>query len=328
MSKTGRVVGYLVAAAVLVTATVLITMYLRPTPTAVPVPVASPGTSPASTGTVAAVSSTAMAPTGTAALTGTAAVTGTTTVLMGPASTGSAGFAEADDGTALAASGHLFQAQVRLSEALRAGIDGPKGKAVRLSLIDLGNRLQLSNQCLPEDPYSKSYTIVSGDSLAALSKKFLVPAELLMRVNGFSTSSIKAGQAMKVLQGPIHLEISKSRFELTVWIDKVCVRVYPVGIGAANKTPEGAFVVQNKVKNPKYEPQHKPVSAFKESGAPDNPLGTRWIDIGNHYGVHGTIDPTSIGRDASEGCIRMNNKDVEEVYDMVILGATKVTIKP
>ena len=60
---------------------------------------------------------------------------------------------------------------------------------------------------------------------------------------------------------------------------------------------------------------------------PITPWAYAWIDIGNHYGLHGTIDPTSIGHAASEGCIRLNNKDVEELFDLVVPGSTKVTIK-
>jgi len=238
------------------------------------------------------------------------------------------GEAAAVDGLALADSGRLVQAQLRLSEALRAGVSGPRGKVVRDTLGSLADRIQLSNQVLKDDPYSKSYPVVSGDTLIVIGQRFLVPHELIMRLNRLSAPSIAAGQSIKVIQGPIYIQISKGRYELQAWLDKVCIRVYPVGIGKTDSTPEGTFIVKSKLRNPPYQPQHKPKSAFRDSGAPDNPLGTRWIDIGNHYGIHGTIDPTSIGRDASEGCIRMNNKDVEELFDLVVPGATKVTIIP
>jgi lipoprotein-anchoring transpeptidase ErfK/SrfK len=44
------------------------------------------------------------------------------------------------------------------------------------------------------------------------------------------------------------------------------------------------------------------------------------------YGIHGTIEPKSIGTQASEGCVRMLNKEVEELYSLVPVG-TKVTIQ-
>ena len=53
---------------------------------------------------------------------------------------------------------------------------------------------------------------------------------------------------------------------------------------------------------------------------PANPLGERWIDIGDSYGIHGTHEPDSIGQDKSRGCVRMLNEDVAEVYDFLIVG--------
>jgi len=246
-----------------------------------------------------------------------------------PAAPAGPGEAAADDGLALADSGRIFQAQTRLSEALRAGIEGPKGKAVRERLAALADRIQLSGQVVPEAPYSKTYQVVKGDAVARIAQRFLIPAELVVKLNQLASANvIREGQTLKVIQGPVNIEIYKGRHELQAWLDQVCLRTYPIAIGADNKTPDGTFVVKNKMKNPPYQPQHKSPSEFKAAGAPDNPLGTRWIDIGNHYGIHGTIDPTSIGREVSEGCIRLNNKDVEELYDMVVAGGSKVTIKP
>jgi len=238
------------------------------------------------------------------------------------------GEAHADEGLAMVRD-RPVQAQKRLSEAVRAGIDGPKGREVRQVLGALADKIQLSPRIVVDDPYSKSYTVAAGDALERIGQRHLVPYELVMRLNGMTTPAIAAGQQIKVIQGPINIEISKSRKELQAWLGDACIRVYPVGIGADDKTPDGTFVVtKNKLRNPPYQPQHKPKSEFKASGAPDNPLGTRWIDIGNHYGIHGTIDPASIGRDVSEGCIRMHNKDVEELFDMVVPNGSKVTIRP
>jgi len=149
-----------------------------------------------------------------------------------------------------------------------------------------------------------------------------------MRLNRKRSTAITAGETLKVLQGPIHVEILKGRYELQAWLGDVCLRAWPVGIGADNTTPEGTFLVKSKLRDPPYQPQHKPVSEHRASGAPDNPLGSRWIDIGDHYGIHGTIDPASIGRSISEGCIRMHGEDVEELYDLLLMGASTVIIRP
>ena len=240
---------------------------------------------------------------------------------------GGAGDRAADEGLAMRGD-QPVAAQKRLSEAVRAGVVGLKAAEVREALRSLADKLQLSSNRHRDDTYSRAYEVVSGDTLTGIGERHCVPYELVMKLNRLSTTSIMAGQTLKVLQGPIHIEILKGRKELRAWLGDTCLRVCPVGLGTDDSTPEGTFVVKNKVRNPPYQPQHKSRSEFRDAGAPDNPLGTRWIDIGNHYGIHGTIDPESVGHNVSEGCIRMHNKDVEELYDMVVIGASKVTIRP
>jgi LysM repeat protein len=308
MTTTGRVMVVVVAAATLVTLTVIAMNYLRP-PEQLPL-IPPPADIPTPAGP-APVAGNAGTPAG-----------GSLLAAAGP------GEAIADDGLALAASGRMAQAQVRLSEALRAGVDGPKGKAVREALVSLADRTQLSSARLPEDTYSKAYQVAKGDSVTRIGQRFLIPKELVMKLNGLASPGLAAGQSLKVIQGPVNVEVFKGRHELQAWLGDICIRVYKVGIGKSNSTPEGTFVVKNKMVSPPYQPQHKPKSEHRDGGAPDNPLGTRWIDIGNHYGIHGTIDPATIGGDVSEGCIRMHNKEVEELYDLLVVGGTKVTIKP
>jgi lipoprotein-anchoring transpeptidase ErfK/SrfK len=49
-------------------------------------------------------------------------------------------------------------------------------------------------------------------------------------------------------------------------------------------------------------------------------LGTRRLDLGDGYGIHGTDEPSSVGRSVSHGCVRMLNQDVETLYPMVAVG--------
>jgi LysM repeat protein len=321
----GRVLVTVVAAAVLVAGTAIVVRYMYPGDGALAgkAPAGAPTATPAGqaqTGAVAVASATNPKAAGVGA--------GAAGAPVAPPAPAGPGEAAADDGMALVNSGRLFQAEVRLSEALRAGVDGAKGKAVREALNLLADRTQLSGQRLPDDPYSKTYQVARGDSVTTIGGRFLIPLELVMKLNRMGSPDIAAGQSLKVIQGPVTVEVFKKRFEIQAWLGDVCLRVYPVAIGKNDATPEGTFTVKIKLRNPPYQPQHKAKSEFRDGGAPDNPLGARWIDIGNHYGIHGTIDPTSIGKEASEGCIRMNNKDVEELFDMVVPGATKVMIRP
>lgn len=49
-------------------------------------------------------------------------------------------------------------------------------------------------------------------------------------------------------------------------------------------------------------------------------LGTRRLELGDGYGIHGTDHPESIGKAASHGCVRLRNEDIEKLYDMVPVG--------
>ena len=65
-------------------------------------------------------------------------------------------------------------------------------------------------------------------------------------------------------------------------------------------------------------------------GDPRNELGTRWIGFeptNGSYGIHGTIAPESIGKAVGNGCVRMLNEDVEELYDLVV-AETPVEVIP
>jgi lipoprotein-anchoring transpeptidase ErfK/SrfK len=63
------------------------------------------------------------------------------------------------------------------------------------------------------------------------------------------------------------------------------------------------------------------------AGGPGNPLGARAIYIGGtDYRIHGTNDPTTIGKQASSGCIRLFNDDVIDLYNRVTLGAKVIVL--
>lgn len=93
---------------------------------------------------------------------------------------------------------------------------------------------------------------------------------------------------------------------------------YPVGIGKiATRTPTGQYVIINKVPYP-----------YSWRGGPLSPYGTLWMGLSRPgYGIHGTNRPSSIGQMVSRGCIRMYNRDVEDLGRRVNIG-TPVTIRP
>lgn len=96
-------------------------------------------------------------------------------------------------------------------------------------------------------------------------------------------------------------------------------RLYPVALGKpSTPTPTGYYKILTKVVNPTWtDPSNQGVVIPAGSS---NPLGLRWMQIQGNYGIHGTNNPSSIGHYASNGCIRMNEQDVEALFDLVEVG--------
>ena len=95
---------------------------------------------------------------------------------------------------------------------------------------------------------------------------------------------------------------------------------------------KGAHKVSSKAKWPSWRPpsemrQRRPDLPEFMAGGPENPLGARAIYLGSSiYRIHGTNEPSSIGKSASSGCIRMHNADVLELYANIKLGALVVVM--
>ena len=85
----------------------------------------------------------------------------------------------------------------------------------------------------------------------------------------------------------------------------------------------GEFKITSRIENP---PWYRPDGKTIPYGDPENILGTHWLGLNvPGYGIHGTWEPDSIGRQSSAGCIRLLNDDVAELYVMLPVD-TPVTI--
>ena len=95
------------------------------------------------------------------------------------------------------------------------------------------------------------------------------------------------------------------------------VRIFETAVGAPKSpSPTGIYQIVNSIADPTWYTRGKIVPPGK-----CNPLGTRWLGLSRKgYGIHGTNRPDSIGRNASHGCIRMRNREVEELFTMVAVG--------
>jgi L,D-transpeptidase ErfK/SrfK len=95
------------------------------------------------------------------------------------------------------------------------------------------------------------------------------------------------------------------------------VKVFPTAVGKpSTPSPTGSYKIVQRIPDPTWYYQGKVVGPGKA-----NPLGTRWLGLSvSGYGIHGTNSPASIGHNVSHGCIRMNNRDVEQLFEMMSIG--------
>lgn len=106
--------------------------------------------------------------------------------------------------------------------------------------------------------------------------------------------------------------------KLALMEDGRVVKIYSTAVGApSSPTPSGTFTILQRISNPTwYGPDRKVVGPGK-----NNPVGTRWMGLSRKgYGIHGTNNPRSIGHNASHGCVRMRNRDVEDLFARVAVG--------
>lgn len=192
---------------------------------------------------------------------------------------------------------------------------------------ELLQRLEQTSRAIffePRPHLIEPYVVQPNDQLRVIANKYQLTWEYLAKLNRTEPKRIQLGQKLKVLKGPFAAVVDLSDYALTIHLQGYYVRRYQVGVGKDGASPIGKFAVLNKVDNPQYTgPDGKVVSADD----PSNPLGERWIDLGDSYGIHGTVEPDSIGKAASRGCIRMRDKDIIEVYDFLVKGSEVVIRK-
>jgi lipoprotein-anchoring transpeptidase ErfK/SrfK len=95
------------------------------------------------------------------------------------------------------------------------------------------------------------------------------------------------------------------------------VKIFSTAVGAEKTpSPTGTYTIVKRVTDPTWYSKGKVIGPGKT-----NPVGTRWIGLSlKGYGIHGTNNPASIGHNASHGCIRLRNRDVEELFKLVAVG--------
>lgn len=104
------------------------------------------------------------------------------------------------------------------------------------------------------------------------------------------------------------IDVTAKRHQLKLFNGNKLIKAYPVAIGKMlTPSPHGTYKIINKQPNP------------------GGPFGVLWMGLSKpHYGIHGTNNPSSIGKSVSHGCIRMHNHDVLDLSKRVGIGTPVV----
>ena len=182
-------------------------------------------------------------------------------------------------------------------------------------------------------PEKELYTIKEGDNLITIAKSFGTTVEAIQKSNGMIPANpiIFPGKTLYIYIGSWNIKINKKQFRLFLYDGEKLFKVYKIGIGRQGRTPSGTFKITTKQKEPVWYNEGRTIPY----GDKENVLGTRWMALKptgitdtnlRGYGIHGTWQPETIGTESSNGCIRMKNEEVNELFT-ILPYYTKVTIE-
>ena len=160
-------------------------------------------------------------------------------------------------------------------------------------------------------------------------------------INGLDRpEKIQVGQKIKILHGPFHAEVNKRNHQLDLFMgegpERAFVKSYTVGLGQFDSTPTGRFRVRKgqKIVNPTWT--NPRTGEFYPADDPENPIGEYWLgleglDATNKgergFGIHGTIEPESIGTDSSMGCVRLRDGEIDTIYALMAEGVSTIDVR-
>jgi LysM repeat protein len=231
----------------------------------------------------------------------------------------------------------IITARDKLNEMLTAPMSDKQQTFIKQQLTELSSEWLFSRQVHASDTLCELYEVQVGDMFRKIAKKCKVPYEFLMRINNISDPrSLRAGDTIKIINGPFNCRINRSTFTMDLYLQDTYVRSFTVGLGRPSmETPTGCWLVKSdgKLIQPTWtDPE---TGKTYQAHDPDYPLGERWIGLEGIEGeakgrtgfaVHGTKNPEEIGKAVSRGCIRLDNEDVILMYDLLMPGSSQVLV--
>jgi lipoprotein-anchoring transpeptidase ErfK/SrfK len=148
-------------------------------------------------------------------------------------------------------------------------------------------------------------------------KKLAALTGVMLMATAEALAQDKSSAPTKSTRPTRRIVVSLTDRKLAVLESGRVVKIFPAAVGApGSPSPVGVYKIVTGIPDPTWYYKGKVVGPGK-----DNPLGTRWLGLSiKGYGIHGTNVPKSIGHNASHGCVRMRNHDVEELFGMVGVG--------
>ncbi len=217
------------------------------------------------------------------------------------------------------AKGSLLEAKLLYQKLVNDFPESPDVAYWQKKAEDINIKLLFSPTLTPK---SILYKIRPGDTINKIAREHKTTSELIMKNNNINDALIIPGRAIKIWNAPFSILVNKSQNILMLKSDEEIFKTYIVSTGKNNCTPVGTFKIVNKLTNPTWFK----AGAIVPAQSAQNVLGTRWMgfDLAG-YGIHGTIEPKELGKQVTQGCVRLSNSDVEELYGIIPAG-TEVTI--
>ena len=215
--------------------------------------------------------------------------------------------------------GSLLEAREIYQKLMVMPLSSEELGVVQKKLENLNVRILLSGINIEE---SKTYEVKSGDALINIAKKYNTTVESIVKANNVKNNVIYPGMKLRVLDGKFSIFVDKSQNILILKLNNEVVKTYSVSTGDNNSTPIGTYKIINKLIDPVWYKEGKAIPA----SSPENILGSRWLGFDlPKYGIHGTTSPEDIGKQITEGCVRMINEEVNELFSLIPVGV-EVTI--
>jgi lipoprotein-anchoring transpeptidase ErfK/SrfK len=212
--------------------------------------------------------------------------------------------------------GKPAEARELLREFLQKATDQPSVAEAQKALGEINIRLILSLEPAPE---KTDYVVQSGDSLKRIAQQFGTTVECIVKANNLREASvIQPGQRLRITPTKFAVTINRKDNTLLVTDDGKFFKLYRVGTGQYSTTPAGSFQIADRIPNPVWWREDGQTVPF---GHKDNILGKYWLALNiPRYGIHGTWEPETIGHQSSQGCVRLLNEDIEELFIILPVG--------